>query len=332
MARGSIKPALRGAGSGKAGAIELVLAQLRRLDPADPAAFDIVRRALVVKAPHASVAVVAAAKAVEEHGLQAVTPELVEAFTQLCKPKSDPGCRGRAAIVHTLHALEHWAPEVFEVGLTLVQLEGDPSERYDVAAQIRGACAQAHVHLVRPDALDVCAEMLADPEVAARLGAARGIADCGRLDATAVLRYKLVLAPDDGEVLAACFDGLFVLHRESAIDFARRMLARPDARGDAAALALGSHRVFEATAELIAWCAQPMRSSVGSLALALLRSDAGNAALAAAIRTGSAMKARDAAEALATFKHEPAIAELIVAAAKSIKDKQLRDELGALAR
>lgn len=314
------------------GSIELVLARLRKLDPTDPDALDIVRDALATKSTHSSVSVAAAAKVVEAHGLRAVTPELAAAFTALCGPKRDPGCRGRAAIVHALHALDHWAPEVFEVGLTVVQLEGDPTYRVDEGAQIRGACAQAHVHLLRPDALDVCAVMLADPEIPARLGAARGIADSGRLDATALLRFKLSLGPDDGEVMAACFDGLFVLQRDNAIAFARSVLEQPDSRSEAAALALGSNRVAEATDDLISWSERPNRAMIGCLALALLRSDAGNTALATTIRKGSPGRARAAAEALATFKHEPAISELIVAAAKTLTDKKLRDELTALAR
>jgi hypothetical protein len=146
------------------------------------------------------------------------------------------------------------------------------------------------------------------------------------------LRFKLSLDPDDGEVMAACFDGLFVLQRDNAASFARSLLDVADQRSEAAALALGSNRVTEATDDLIKWSERPMRSTIGYLALALLRSDAGNAALATAIRKGSPERARAAAAALATFKHEPTIAALIVAAAKTITDKQLRDELVALAR
>src|SRR5450432_2758937 len=144
--------------------IEQLLRELRRDPP-----LDLVRSSLVVKAANAGVVVAAAAKACEVHALGELTPELVAAFTALGAPKRDPGCMGRAAIVHALHSLEHWAPEVFVVGLTLVQLVGPPGEQFDEGAQIRGACAQSHVHLMRPDALDVCAEMLADSQPLARL-------------------------------------------------------------------------------------------------------------------------------------------------------------------
>jgi hypothetical protein len=315
-------------------AIEQLLAALRRVDPTTTEGRELVRGALVVKAAYAGVAVAAAAQVVGEHGLADLTPELAAAFTALCQPKRDVGCRGRIAIVHALHALGRWVPEVFEVGLRLVQIEGDPMYPDDSAAPLRGACAHAHVHFLRPDALDVCAEMLADPWRAAKLGALHGLGDSGRIDATAVLRLKLALGPDEGEVLAACFDALFALDRERGIEVARAHLGRDDGRSDAAALALGSQRATEATEALLAWCETDpsRRRSVGYLALALLRSDAGNQALVAAIRTAGAADARAAAEALATFKEDAATAKLLTDAAGTIEDKTLRAELIGLAR
>lgn len=263
------------------------------------------QKAFARKGAVAGVVAAEAAKLVEEHGLVDETPMLVAAFTKLGKPKRDPGCRGRIAIVAALHTLDHWAPEVFEAGLRVVQIEGDPRfPGNDSGALVRGACAQAHAHFNRPDALDVCGEMLADREVAARVGAARGLGDSGHIDATAVLHYKLALASDDGEVLAACHDSLFVLHRGNAISFAIRQLALADERGDAAALALGSNRAIDARDDLIAWCRRDprRRQAVGYLALALLRDDAANAELERAIREGSVQDAEAAKSALATFR------------------------------
>ncbi len=313
--------------------MDQIVAGLARLDPTSPDAVDMVRMALKLKACSGYV-VAAAAKAVETHGLRDAIPELVAAFDALYAAKRDPGCTGRLAIVIALHALDHWAADVFERGLTLVQLEGDPNNRFDFGAAVRGACAQAHVHLLRADCLDVCAEMLADRWVPARIGAARGLGESGRIDATATLRFKLALGPDDSEVMAACFDGLFGLRRDPAISFCIAMLQHEDARAEAAALALGSQRVAEATEALIAWCGRATKDSrhrIGYLALALLRSDAANAELATVIRTGPAEDALAAAEALATFKHEPAVHDLLIACAGDTKDMQLRVELKRLA-
>ena len=263
------------------------------------------QKAFARKGGIAGVVAAEAAKLVEDHGLVDETPTLVAAFTKLGEPKRDPGCRGRIAIVAALHTLDHWVPEVFEAGLRVVLIEGDP--RYpgnDSGALVRGACAQAHAHFNRPNALAVCAEMLADREVAARVGAARGLGDSGHIDAAAVLHYKLALASDDGEVLAACHDALFALHRDGATELAVRHLMLPDERGDAAALALGSNRVIEARDDLIAFCRRDprRRQAIGYLALALLRDDAANAELERAIREGSTQDAEAAKAALATFR------------------------------
>jgi hypothetical protein len=49
------------------------------------------------------------------------------------------------------------------------------------------------------------------------------------------------------------------------------------------------------------------------------------------IRSGSADDALAASDALATFKHEPAVHELLLACAKATQDQQLRTELEELA-
>ena len=188
----------------------------------------------------------AAAKAIEDHGMADVTPELASAFTRSRgearsgMPRPD---RDRPAL--------HSARPLGARGV-----RGRPHDRPARRSArcpattrpqpLRGICAMAHAHFVRPDALDVCADLLADEWRATRIGAARGLGDSGRIDATAVLRYKLLRASDDGEVLAACFDALFALRRESATVFAREMLALPTSEADAAALALGSNRATEA--------------------------------------------------------------------------------------
>src|SRR5262249_48041793 len=158
------------------------------------------------------------------------------------------------------------------------------------AAELRGVCGLAHAHFGRADALDVLAELLADGERTARLAAAQGIGDAGRVDGSALLRFKLLLGDDDPEVLAACFTSLFGLPRDASVEFAIARLGAHDAVAEAAALALGGARVANAAQPLTAWCdsAPPeQRHRVGFLALALLRCDAATAHLITAIRTGA---------------------------------------------
>lgn len=311
--------------------LEKTLAALKQWRPDAP--LDPVRAALAVTGAGAGVTVAAAAKLCEEHRLRELAPALVTAFTALGAPKHDPGCRGRLAIVHALYALEHWDERVFVAGLSAVQLVGPPGGQDDEAAPLRGSCALAHVHLQRPDAVDVCAELLADKEVAARVGAARGLGESGRIDATAVLRYKLVLASDDPDVLGTCFDALFALDRTGSIPFATKLLDDRDERADAAALALGGHRITDACGTLLAWCASAgaqRRQRIGYVALALLRDERANASLAEVIADGRADEAVAAATALATFRHEEAIAVLVRDAAARQRDARVRAEILAL--
>ena len=56
-----------------------------------------------------------------------------------------------------------------------------------------------------PDALLECVNLLADPDVAARTGAIRAIADAGRPDGVLLLRLKALLGDKEIEVTGECF-------------------------------------------------------------------------------------------------------------------------------
>lgn len=250
-----------------------------------------------------------AAKLVEERGLFDLVADMATAFETLVDGgvKADPGCRGKIAIARALHAMDVWEERVFVRGLRVIQIEGVPGDMGpapDSADQLRGICGIAHVG--RPEALDVLARLLADEYRNTRIAAAEAIGQSGRTDATALLRYKLhANDEDDPDVLAAMFDALFSLARESTTELAIELLGDVDARAEAAAIALGSARVSEATAALAAWCetCRPeQRQRVGYVALALLRNDEGNAILRAAMKDRGKADAQAAAKALATFR------------------------------
>lgn len=315
--------------------LEQHLAALRKLDARSPGALDELRQALRVERPGAGVVVAAAARFVAEHRIDAVVPELVAAFEALLENpnKRDPGCIGKLAITRALHELEHWDNRVFVTGLSVVQLEGYAGNLDDTAAPLRGMCGLAHAHLGRADALDVLAGLLADKERTTRVAAARGIGDSGRIDGTALLRYKLLVGEADGEVLAACFESLLALNRDGSIDFVVALLEEHDDRAEAAALALGAARVTEAGEALARWaddCRPEQRHRVGYLALALLRSDAATAKLLDAIRTRSRGDAIGAAQALATFKDDRAIAQQIREAMAEVTDRAVILEIEKL--
>lgn len=312
--------------------LEQQVAALRALDLTTAKGTAELRRALASKR---GPLVAAAAKLVAEHRLEELLEELVVAFATLlgdAAAKRDPMCRGKLAIAKALYELDHWDDRVFVVGLEVEQREG--FEREDTAAALRGVCGMAHASFARPDALDVLAALLADPWRNARIAAAQSVALTGRIDATALLRFKLLgVGDDEPEVIAHCFDALFALAREASTTFAIAMLARPEL-AEPAAIALGGHRASDALDALVGWCERcrpEQRRRVGYVALALLRADAANAKLLDLVRTGSYDDAIAAARALATFKDDAAIVDALRTAARALSTT-VRAEIEALLR
>jgi HEAT repeat protein len=255
--------------------------------------------------------------------------ELAPAFARLCEQpvKRDPGCRGKLAIARTLLERVRWDDAVFETGVAFVQREPAYGGAVDTAAELRGTCGLAYAALGRADALDVLADLLADGERVARVAAARGLGGAGRPDASALLRYKLLVGDDEPEVLAACCESLLGLG--DALAFVVRLLAAHDDRAEVAALALGGARDPRARAPLVAWCdgcLGEQRRRVGYVALALLRDDAATVHLVDIVRTGEHDDALAAAKALATFKDDPALRARVLAA----RPKSLAREVDAL--
>jgi HEAT repeat protein len=258
-------------------------------------------------------------------------PELAPAFERLREDavKRDPGCRGKLAIARALHALDHWEDRVLVAGLSHEQREGWGQD--DTAAELRGVCGLAHAHFARADALDVLAALLADRERTARLAAAQALGDAGRPDATALLRFKLLLGDDEPAVLSACCEALFALARDASYDFVVELLA--DERAEVAALALGGARFAAAFEPITAWCigaGLEQRHRIGYLALALLRAEPATAHLLDAIRTHGRRDAVAAARALATFKDDAALLERIRAASREQRDPAAREEIAEL--
>jgi len=306
------------------------VAELRALDLDTPAAHD--KLAAAIASPTGFL-VAAAAKLVEDHRLEPLVPGLAAAFDRLCDDavKRDPGCRGKLAIARALHALDHWDDRVFVAGLYYEQREGWGQD--DTAAELRGVCGLAHAHFGRPDALDVLAGLLGDPQRTTRVAAAQGLGDAGRPDASALLRFKVMTGDPEPEVLAACLESLIALARDASYDFIVKLLAAHDERAEVAALALGAGRFAEAFDAISGWCigcGPEQRHRVGYLALALLRAPAATDYLLAAIRSHGRLDAVAAASALATFKDDASVVDQILAAARLHKDRATRDEIAAL--
>jgi hypothetical protein len=314
--------------------LEQRLAALRRLDVHAPGAVDKIRAAL---RSSIGILVASAAKLVAEHRVQTLIEELAPAFARLLEDpvKRDPGCRGKTAIAHALHALDCWDDRVFVAGLRHVQPEGwgGGSERDDTAAALRGLCGIAHAQFAREDALDVLAILLADPERATRVAAAQGLGDAGRSDATALLRYKLLVGDPDPDVTAACVESLLQLARDESYDFLVGLLDSHDNRAEVVALGLGGARIVRAFEPLAAWCVgckPEQRHRVGYLAIALLRTPRAIEHLLDAIRGQARPASLAAARALATFRDDADLAERIRSAARDHKDSSLAKDVEAM--
>jgi HEAT repeat protein len=223
--------------------------------------------------------------------------------------KRDPGCRGQTAIAKALDRAEARSDAVFLVGVRHVQLEPVWGGRADTAAELRGVCGMALVHGRHERAMIEVAELLADPEVRARVAAARALAASGdRTVAEPLLRLRIAAGEADAEVVGECFTALLELARTEAIDFVARFLAHRNGEvAEAAALALGGSRLKPAFAVL----REANESLVGSasrrvrmLAIALLRDDEAWSWLLGVIERESPAAATDAIHALASFRHD----------------------------
>jgi hypothetical protein len=270
--------------------------------------------------------VAAAVKLAEAHGL---LDELAPSFVRLLDQavKRDPGCRGKLAIARALHDLERWEDDVFVRGVSHVQREPAFGGAVDTAAELRGVCGIAHAHFRAADALDVLARLLADPERTARLGAAQGLGDCAKPDASALLQFKILTGDEEPAVTAACYEALFAIAGERALGFVGD---RANAGSEEAALALGASRLAEAYPILARWCetaTDGVRRRVGYLALALLRHGPATAQLVDVIRDGDPLDAIAAAGALATFKDT--LRDTIVLAARE-RDARTRAAIAEL--
>jgi hypothetical protein len=256
------------------------------------------------------------------------TADLAAAFGSLLEDpvKRDPVCRGKVAVARALHERDDWH-DLFIAGVRHVQKEPALGGPVDTAGELRGICGIAYAHNRRPDALDVLADLLADPEPVARIAAAQGLGDSGRPDASALLRFKLHIGDVHGEVIAGCCESLLAIQRTEAVPFVARLL--DSEHDEVAALALAGSRLPEALDPLRAWVERVLpevRRRVGYLALALTR--IAHDELLAIVRTGDRADALAAARALATFKEDPAMRDALVGATPRALRKEIDSLLG----
>ena len=273
-----------------------------------------VKRNLAPFLKHKSNHVVAAAASTAE-GLEAagLAQELVDAFLVLMQDpaKRDPGCKALLAIARALAAANEPAAKVYFLGLHHVQMEGSFGPPVDAAAELRGLCAQGLARMLHPDALTECVTLLVDREAAARIGAARAIADCGMAEGVLLLRLKALVGDKSDEVTGECFTGLLRLAPAPSLDFVAKFARTgSDEVAELAVFALGESRQAAAFPLLkTAWeqTAQAERRRALLLAMGMLRTDEAIEFLMSRLNEESERSAADAIRALAIFSRDEAV-------------------------
>jgi HEAT repeat protein len=259
-------------------------------------------------------AVAAAAATAERLEVAALAPDLAEAFDRLMRDpaKLDQGCKATIAIVQALIQFEEAAAKVYFAGIRHIQKEGSFGPPVDAAAPLRGLCARGLARMGHPDALLECVTLLADPEIPARTGAIRAIADSGRPDGVLLLRLKGLLGDKEIEVVGECFGSLLSLDPAGSVEFVARFLkSEVEGMAEQSALALGESRLTAAFPILRdAWengGARELRRTLVT-AIALLRIDEALEFLLECLRSESGPVAADALAGLVFYARDEAVA------------------------
>jgi hypothetical protein len=312
----------------KARTLEDTLATLHQLrgDPSSTEALATLRQVLTGRASHA---IAKAAQIAGEFEIAALAPDLVNAFDRLMtnSVKSDPGCGAKAEIADALYRIGADETAVFLRGIRHQQMEPVWGGRVDTATALRGACALGLVRMNYRDVLSELADLLADPEVAARVAAARALAYSENEQGVPLLRLKVLVGDDEPEVLSECLTALLKIAPGPSLAFVAKQLDAPRApTREAAALALGASRLRDAFAVLRDWwnrIADPDPRRVALLAIAMLKHDEPIEFLLSLIATADGPTARQAITALALYRHDEALTARVAQAVAQRKDVKL---------
>jgi hypothetical protein len=279
-----------------------------RSDPLSPQSVSQLRAALAHKNNHV---VARAAQILAEANVKGLEDDLVTAFERFMDDplKSDPGCAAKTAVIETLYHLGCEREEPFLQGIRHLQPEPTYEGKQDTAARLRAFSALGLSRSLYPDKMLELADLLADPELDARLGAVHAVAASRQMAGVPLLRFKALVGDEDPRVLHECFRSLLEVDPESSLDFVAAFLMKEnEALCESAALALGESRLEGAFEVLRAWCQENQYSRLlhtGLTAVALLRSRPAVDYLVALVADGPVSVAREAINALDFYRDEP---------------------------
>jgi len=254
-----------------------------------------------------------AAKLAGERELEQMREELEAAFTRfMANPlKTDPGCRAKLAAAEALIKLGGFRPDVFLQGIHHVQLEPVFGGREDTAAPLRALCAAGLVAAGYPGALNELADLLADNEPDARLGAVRAVLQTGDSAGIPLLRLKTRLGDSDPRIVYECFAALTAMDPEANLELVAHYLSHEHTEtAEAAAFALGESRLPQAIPLLKSMWENSLdhdRRQAAFTALAMLRLESAIDYLIQLVAEESPAIASAAAQALALFRDDERI-------------------------
>jgi hypothetical protein len=282
-----------------------------------------------------SAVVAAAAKLAADEALVDVGPDLAAAFERLLEegPTADKGCNAKIELVRALMRLGAPADGVFLRAVRHVQLEKGFGGPVDAAAELRAVAAVALAESLHPRALEVAAELLADPESEARIGAVRALVAISSQASALLLRYKALIGDGERSVFSECLGGMLAISGEN-LSFVARFLDDP--REDVASLAaleIGHSRREEALAELRdafgRRLSQEFRKSV-LVAASMLRSDESFEFLRSVIAETVPEMALEALASAAAYVVDDRSRALVEEAVRDNGSRQVRDAFSAL--
>lgn len=301
-----------------------------QLTPATEEALATLRDLLTSKQP---IAIAQIAKLVDQHHLTMMMPQLAQEFERMLIKggSTDPNCIAKKAIANTLYRLEYPETELFLHGIHHRQMEPVWGTTVDTAPGLRAVCALGLVRANYRDILVALADLLADPEIEARIGAARAIAYSTNPHGVPLLRLKVQLGDDEPQVLSECFLALLQLAPQQSFPLVASFLTASEAIVcELAALALGEARIPEAFAVIKQAWQRTRQSELRQnllLAIATLRTDEAIQFLTDLVERGNLAAAQDAIAALQIYQDIDEIWKKVEAAARLRGDAELLNRL-----
>lgn len=266
-----------------------------------------------------AVAIAQAARLIGEIQQPDLEADLVAAFQRfLVNPtETDPNCHAKGAIADALYRMESHAESVFLQGIRHVQMEPVWGGRVDTAAKLRGTCALGLVRMHSAHGMTELGDLLADPEIPARIAAAQAIAYSENPAGIPLLRLR-VRVGDEPSVSSECLAALLKLDPDASLSFAAGFLNDPNPQmQELTALVLGESRLPAAFEWLKTWWERTHTAElrqVGLLAIALLRHNAALQFLVTLVQEGKPEDAQAALAALRSYQGQAPLWEQVEAA------------------